>query len=192
MNTTKGTATALTLAATAALGVGVLSACGSPSASESPSTTPSETASRDAGWFSKKVKLTVINETGDDIAMTQTSSERQSTPLNLKHSQDEYVVTQSTSYQVPNGGRRDYTLEIPGAVIKSSTGQNPDSFTFINLDFSKPYMRYENGPSTSNRSSHKEFSEDQTYTWKSPTSGHSYVIKRGDDTNTKVFTIFVK
>lgn len=190
MKTTKRTATSLTLAATVVLGVGVLSACGSPSASESPSPSSSETTSRDAGRFSKNVKLTVINETGGNIALTQTSSERR--PTSLKGSQDEYVVVQSTSYQVPDGRSSDYAFDAPGAVIKSSSDKNPDSFTFINPDIGKPYMRYANGPSTSKSSSYKEFSEDQSYTWNSPTSGRTYVIKRGEDTNTKVFTIIVK
>lgn len=179
--------TALALVSTAALGVGVLSACGSPSASESPSPTSSETTSRDAGIFTKEIKLIVTNNTDGYIRMTQTKS---GAPVGKGAAGS---TKQISTYTVAPGGSSDYTFDYPGAIIHGTTGNSVDSFLAANPGVGLPYVRYSDTKSATSFAAEQEDLEvGQSIKWKSSSTGRTYVIKRGEDTNTKVFTITVR
>lgn len=163
------------------IGIGVLSACGTSTASENPS--PTESVSREAGMFSKKVNLDTVNETGQSIDISETATAKGG----LK------AATMATSTvanrALPAGASTEFTHERPGIVIKNAKNNTADYFIAVNPDIGSPTVKYSDRTVAYNNYSGRTLAPAESFTWKSPSSGRIYVVTRGEDTETKMITI---
>lgn len=182
MYQTKRPTSAVFVVATAAIGVGLLSGCGSNNASDQASSpAATESSSRTAGESTRPVHLTVTNKTNERISTTKTST---------KHFDITMVLEKS--YLAPNASF-EITENSPGAWISRTLTSPRDYFVVVNPSGVQPYIAYSNKFAVNvSQYQSKGLGIDDAFTWESPTSGLTYVIKRGDDTDTKNVTITVK
>lgn len=193
MEKNKTVAVATTITA-AVVGVGLLAACGSGTASEQASQSPSASQSRDAGLLSKEVNVKLVNNSGQaiDARKVYTITDENSAV---------WIFPDGPASTLNNGAELDLVSDDDsGFSIKNTKANKTDALTVYNSSVKKPRLSYTNNAHVNTNLKDKNstegwktrsFDENESLTWKSPTTGYTYKITRGKDTTTKMFTIIV-
>lgn len=181
--------TVATLVVTATAGMGLLSACGSNTAAE---TTPSPTDTREAGAFgTKDVHLKLVNQTGQNLEINELAVTYHVKKTGGKITSNTYAEVKGSKNLQPGASTDDTGQRASFAVLGSKAG-TIDSFTAGNPPDGYPFIQYKASDPDKGKWDKKSLGENEDFTWTSPTTGRSYDIKRGNDSDYKEFTITVR
>lgn len=170
----------------ALVGTGLLTACGGNSTAET-TPSPSDSASREAGIITKPVRFNIANETGGYL---DTNMRREASIVN-----DRQLSARTQSRNLAPGESTDFTGDDPRAEFRGKKQGTGDTISSDNAPIGAPaviFLPKILGNNESDFALAESLSVNETYTWKSSSTGRTYVVTRKPDTTAKIFNIVVK